>query len=284
MVGRLVDWCWIWMVAVCCCVVGGIQAFDESVSKEVAGPGHQIFLLVLNPDISSREKIELRGEIGRLSDVERVEWLNSEEVLSRMVNEKLTRDDLALVESLAPQAVELWVPVEAVLHGGFDPQYPGTLPGVERSYWDDTTITHMQQEKARWNLRVHQILLGLQIASAIILAAGFLLTLNRNRLRIMTEKAGLHPEVHSGGGRLDLYAAGPLTWLQAMATQAVITVALAFGLFLTFNQMLTLVDSAPSSSLLSTTRWGFLVAAAALAFVGKGLDLLRIRLRFGKLR
>ena len=82
----------------------------------------------------------------------------------------------------------------------------------------------------------------------------------------------------------EVYLAGPQAWLQAMGVQALAALCLASGLFVTFSQLLSHLESAPSASLVATTDWRFLWAAGCLAAVGKGLDLFRVRLRYERSR
>lgn len=283
MIWKMVDWGWIWVLAVCCCIVGSLQAYDRSVAESMtAGMDYQPFLILLETDVAPQDRMNLRGYLTLMEGVRQVKWLSSEDLLTRVFRERLPEEDIELVKDNLPKAVELLVPTQRLLDGSFDPKVFSSFVPIDSYYWDDSTVNAVYEEKTRWRLRVQQMLLGLLIAASIAVLAAFMLATERNRLRVAMEAGGLVPEARARAGLAEYYAAGPEIWLRAMLTQAAAAGVLCVMLFLTFNQLLALLDSAPAHTLASMAEYGFAWTCAGIAFLGKGLDLLRIRMRLGR--
>lgn len=282
---RLIDWSWLWVLTVCCALLGALQAFEQSVIQQVPGQAFQSFQLLLEADVAPRERLALRGRLAVLPGVAKVKWLGPQEVLERVLREELSQGQVALLRDQVPEVVELRVPTEALLERRFDPKVLSTFPQVERYYWDERAVASVVEEQERWRMHSRQIQLGLMLASLVLVAVAFLMNSQRNQLRMACEQAGVmwEAELKAGSGS-EIYLAGPQAWLQVMGVQALAAVCLASGLFVTFSELLSQVDAAPLSSLVATTDWGFLWAAGCLAAVGKGLDLFRVRLHYERVR
>jgi len=249
-----------------------------------AGMEYQPFLVLLESDVSPQDRMALRGYLTFIEGVRQVKWLTSEDLLTRVFRERLPQEDVELIKDNLPKAVELLVPTQRLLDGSFDPKVFSSFSQIDSYFWDDSTVNAVYEEKTHWRLRVQQMMLGLLISASIAVLAAFMLATERNRLRISLEQAGLAPEAQARAGMAEYYRAGPVTWLRAMAIQALAAGVLCVMLFLTFNQLLALLDSAPAYTLASMADYDFFWACAGIAFLGKGLDLLRIRMRLGRRR
>jgi hypothetical protein len=285
MIWKMVDWGWIWVLAVCCCIVGSLKAYDRSVAESMtAGMEYQPFLILLESDVSPQDRMALRGYLTFIEGVRQVKWLTSEDLLTRVFRERLPQEDVELIKDNLPKAVELLVPTQRLLDGSFDPKIFSSFSQIDSDSWDESTGNAVYEEKTHWRLRGQQMMLGLLISASIAVLAAFMLSTERNRLRVFLEQAGLAPETRARAGMAEYYKAGPVTWLRAMAIQALAAGVLCVMLFLTFNQLLALLDSAPAYTLASMADYDFSWACAGIAFLGKGLDLLRIRMRLGRRR
>jgi len=266
MLWRLVDWSWLWILAVCCALLGGVQAFEQATVPGTSGRAYHPFLLLLKGDIAPQERLELRSRLATLPG-------------------DLTEGQAALLQDQVPQVVEVRVPTRALLEQRFDPRMLGTFPQVDRYYWDENAFASIREGQERRHLFSQQIQLGIILASVIVVAVAFVLNSRRNQLRMACEQAGVvwesNMKAETAG---EIYLAGPGTWLKMMGVQALASVILAWALFLAFSQVLSHLDSAPTTSLAATTDWGFLWAAGCLAAVGKGLDLFRVRYRYERIR
>lgn len=280
----MVDWTFVWVLAVCGCLLGALEAYEEAVTYDVPSVDFQKVVLVLEEEIEPRERMNLRTMLHMLGGVSDVRWLSQEEVVKRVLRQDLDQDQVALIEEEVPQVIEILVPTSRILNESLQPNVMKNWSGVADVRWDEDMVAMLREEDQRWKLRTAKMYMGLLIGAVVIVAAAFLLNSQRNQLRLACEHAHVRWETYGETAPIGGIYLGTLgTWLKAMAAQALATVVIAFCIFAVFSNLLATVDTAPEESLLSAMQQGFLWATAAVAFVTKGLDLLRVSLRHQRL-
>lgn len=282
---KIVDWSWILIVGICCSFIGGLSSYERAAQREVPVIAQQSFLIQLKPDLTPQERMELRARMMMTPGVHNVRWLSQREVLNRILREDISETEVEILAAQIPQVIELSVPTALMINRHFDPTIFRTYAGVDRYYWDENFLAMTQEEQVRWRLHSQQIQMGMLMVAILVILAAFVLTNQRNRLRFACEQAGVIGELDSRVGlSSEVYLAQPAVWLKIMGVEALAAVFAAFAFFVTFSQLLSMTSTNPPVSLLSEARWGFLWIAGIAAFVGKGLDLIRVRLHDERIR
>jgi len=285
---RLVDWGWVWVVAACCAFLGGLKAFDEAVMHDIPSQDTQTFLLLLDPESTPKERMQLRSQFVINPMLRQAKWLEPEEVLQRAIRQDLPAGEFELIRQQMPQVVEVTVPTRFLLEETFNPGIFDTFPVIDRYLWNENAVSYIQEERIRWELRSQKLQLLFLIASAVITVVAFVFHSQRNQLLVLGRRSGKFFEadrIHADT-LVEAYSSGLQAWLRVMVVQAVVVLLLALFLFVAFDQILGfLSDASPQrTSLASGSDWRFLWLAASMGFIGKFIDLLRGWHRLSKIK
>jgi hypothetical protein len=106
MIWKMVDWGWIVVLAVCCCMVGSRLAYDRSVAESMtAGMEYQPFLILLETDVSPQDRMTLRGYLTSWKAFV-IKWLSSDGTVVARISGAVGRGDIELIKDNLPKAVE----------------------------------------------------------------------------------------------------------------------------------------------------------------------------------